>query len=46
MPSGRSRTKQVRRSEVWAKRTKNALAMLAIGDGLMQIVAPARSETS
>jgi hypothetical protein len=31
----------VRRSEVWAKRTKNALA---IGDGLMQIVAPDEHE--
>jgi hypothetical protein len=34
----------VRRSEVWAKRTKNALAMLTIGDGLMQIVDPDEHE--
>jgi hypothetical protein len=26
--------------EVWANRAKNALAMLAIGDGVMQMVAP------
>jgi len=28
----------------WSKRTKNALAMLAIGDGVMQMVAPERHE--
>ena len=29
---------------MWAKRAKNALAMLAIGDGVMQIVAPQEHE--
>jgi hypothetical protein len=29
---------------VWAKRAKNALALLAIGDGAMQIVAPREHE--
>jgi hypothetical protein len=29
---------------VWAKRAKNALAKLAIGDGVMQIVAPQEHE--
>jgi hypothetical protein len=29
---------------VWTKRAKNALAMLAIGDGVMQMVAPQEHE--
>jgi len=29
---------------VWAKRAKNALAMLAIGDGVMQILTPQEHE--
>ncbi len=29
---------------MWAKRVNNALAMLAIGDGVMQIVAPREHE--
>ena len=29
---------------MWAKRAKNALALLAIGDGVMQIVAPQEHE--
>ena len=29
---------------MWTKRAKNALAMLAIGDGVMQIVAPQEHE--
>ena len=40
MPRDRSRAPQGRSKEVWAKRAKNALALLAIGDGVMQIVAP------
>src|SRR5215203_1398593 len=41
MPWDRSRTSQGRSTEVWAKR---ALALLAIGDGVMQIVAPQEHE--
>src|SRR5215204_4738719 len=44
MPWDRSRTSQGRSTEVWAKRAKNALALLAIGDGVMQIVAPQEHE--
>jgi len=40
----RSRAPQGRSTEVWAKRAKNALALLAIGDGVMQIVAPQEHE--
>ena len=29
---------------MWAKRAKNALAMLAIGDGVLQIIAPQEHE--
>ena len=29
---------------MWSKRVKNVLAMLAIGDGVMQIVAPQEHE--
>jgi hypothetical protein len=29
---------------VWTKRAKNALALLAIGDGVMQMVAPQEHE--
>ncbi len=31
-------------SVVWSKRVKNVLAMLAIGDGVMQIIAPQEHE--